>query len=250
MVEPKEEFTNFGFQKVPFNEKTSKVEAVFQSVAERYDIMNDLMSFGLHRLWKKRAISRLQVQPHYQVLDLACGTGDLTCAIHKYLNHRGAVFGADINSAMLKIARKRVIELNIFQSVRFIEANAECLPFETNSFNAAIIGFGLRNFTNIRASLNELYRVLQPGSRLVILEFSKPHPSIKPFFEAYSFNVLPKLGKIILKDSESYQYLAESIKLHPNQEELIALMEKSGFERCSYENLSGGISAIHVGYKI
>lgn len=242
--------THFGYETIPTQEKTQRIHEVFQSVADRYDLMNDLMSFGLHRLWKRMAVARCNIAPHHQVLDLAGGTGDLTALFAKRLNNEGRVFLSDINAAMLDIGKKRLADKGIVKPVEFVLANAESLPFLNESFDVVAIAFGLRNVTHKEIALHEIFRVLKPNGRLVILEFS--HPTSKPLntvYDAYSFSVLPCLGKLLCNDSESYRYLAESIRVHPNQETLKTMMETAGLSQVSYQNMNGGIVALHLGFK-
>jgi len=242
--------THFGFKKVPVNEKHKLVEGVFDSVANRYDLMNDLMSFGIHRLWKRHAISCCQILPNQKILDLAGGTGDLTRLMVKKVGSCGQIILCDINAAMLSVGRNRLLDEGIFENVNTVQANGEALPFEENCFDRVIISFGLRNITHKDKALASIYRVLKPGGRLVILEFSHPTSHVlSQLYDTYSFKVLPLLGKYFANDSESYRYLAESIRMHPSQESLKALVLSAGFERCEVQNLSGGIVAIHKGIK-
>jgi demethylmenaquinone methyltransferase / 2-methoxy-6-polyprenyl-1,4-benzoquinol methylase len=244
--------THFGYQTIKSSEKSERVRAVFQSVAKRYDLMNDLMSFGLHRLWKRIAVQKCALRPDHQVLDLAGGTGDLTALIAKELGPKGRVFLTDINEDMLSVAKNRLIDRGLLQSVEYLEANAECLPFENNRFHCVIMGFGLRNVTDKARALIEIERVLKPGGRAVILEFSEftsKHSALSAVYDAYSHSVLPMLGKLICNDADSYRYLAESIRRHPNQESLKDMMEKAGLQRVSYQNLNSGIVALHTGFK-
>ena len=241
--------THFGFRDVPVKDKAGHVREVFDSVADDYDLMNDLMSFGIHRLWKRYAISMTGLRPGQQVLDLAGGTGDLTRLIAPRIGDSGHVVLSDINAAMLANGRSRLIDKGITGNVSFALANAERLPFHDNHFDLVTIAFGLRNVTNIQHALNSIFQTLRPGGRLLILEFSKPASALKPAYDFYSFNVLPKLGQLIADDADSYRYLAESIRMHPDQETLQGMMEQAGFEDCDYHNLSGGIVAVHRGYR-
>jgi len=241
--------THFGFHDVPVKEKTRHVRAVFDSVADDYDLMNDLMSFGIHRLWKRFAINMAGLRPGQKVLDLAGGTGDLTRLIAPAIGDSGHVVLSDINAAMLANGRSQLIDKGITGNVSFALANAERLPFPDNHFDLVTIAFGLRNMTNIQHALNSMFRTLRPGGRLLVLEFSKPASALKPAYDFYSFKVLPKLGHLIADDADSYRYLAESIRMHPDQDTLQGMMEQAGFEECDYHNLSGGIVAIHRGYR-
>ena len=249
MTEP-EKKTHFGFQSVDWDEKEKKVQAVFQSVAQNYDFMNDLMSLGIHRLWKHFTINLSQVRPGQQVLDLAGGSGDLTRLLYKKVQPTGRVVLADINAAMLAVGRDRLLDEGLCEHLDYVQANAECLPFADNSFQCITMAFGLRNVTDKNQALNSMYRVCKPGGKLMILEFSTPIlPLLKPLYDTYSFHILPKLGQWFAKDAESYQYLAESIRMHPPQEELKMMIEQAGFEQCHYHNLTGGIVALHIAYK-
>lgn len=241
--------THFGFTQVPIKEKVHHVAQVFDSVATRYDFMNDLMSCGIHRLWKRFTIELSGVQRGQQVLDLAGGTGDLAAKFATLVGSEGQVVLADINTAMLQVARERL--LNKGTLVNYTQVNAESLPFADNSFDIITIAFGLRNVTDKEAALASMLRVLKPGGRVLILEFSefKIRP-LKPLYDLYSFKVLPFMGKMIANDPDSYRYLAESIRMHPNQEALLQMMQDAGFEHCDYHNLSGGIVALHRGYKL
>lgn len=242
--------THFGFTEVDIDEKAHRVADVFHSVAQKYDIMNDLMSLGIHRLWKKMAIDLLGVHPGQLVLDIAGGTGDLTAKISEKIGKTGKVVLSDINSSMLAVGRDRMIDKGLFDNIVFAQANAEILPFADNTFDRLIIGFGLRNVTDKDAALRSMFRVLKPGGRALILEFSKPiMPGLKPVYDTYSFKILPWLGKTVLNDPDSYRYLAESIRMHPDQNTLKNMMEQAGFEKCDVHNLSGGIVAIHRGFK-
>ncbi len=243
--------THFGYQTVAVEEKAKKVADVFHSVAARYDIMNDLMSLGIHRLWKRFTIEMAGVRTGQQVLDIAGGTGDLAKAFAKRVGPTGRVILSDINASMLGVGRDRLINEGIAQNVEFVQANAECLPFADNTFDLLTISFGLRNVTDKDKALRSMFRVLKPGGRLLVLEFSKPiHEPLSKIYDAYSFSVLPALGKLVTQDADSYRYLAESIRMHPDQETLKSMMETAGFERCDYHNLTGGIVALHRGFKL
>ncbi|MDQ8036758.1 MAG: bifunctional demethylmenaquinone methyltransferase/2-methoxy-6-polyprenyl-1,4-benzoquinol methylase UbiE [Pedobacter sp.] len=243
--------THFGYQTVATGEKARKVAEVFHSVAARYDIMNDLMSFGVHRLWKRYTIEMAGVRPGQQVLDIAGGTGDLAKAFSKRVGPTGKVILSDINASMLGVGRDRLIDNGLTQNLEFVQANAECLPFADNTFDLLTISFGLRNVTDKNKALRSMYRVLKPGGRLLVLEFSKPvvEPLSKAY-DAYSFSVLPALGQLVTQDADSYRYLAESIRMHPDQETLKGMMGNAGFERTDYHNLTGGIVALHRGFKL
>jgi len=242
--------THFGYQTVSADDKAGLVRDVFDSVASRYDIMNDLMSAGLHRIWKRYAIDQAALRPGNVVLDLAGGTGDLTRQFARKVGKEGHVVLADINAAMLEQGRRRLVDAGVAGNVSIAQVDAEELPFADRSFDCVAMAFGLRNVTDKNAALTSMYRVLKPGGKAMILEFSEPSKAIKPAYELYSFKILPALGKLIADDADSYRYLAESIRMHPNQEELKAMMQESGFERCRYHNLAAGIVALHVGYRI
>jgi demethylmenaquinone methyltransferase/2-methoxy-6-polyprenyl-1,4-benzoquinol methylase len=241
---------DFGYKEVPAAEKAKHVRAVFDSVADKYDLMNDLMSAGVHRLWKRYTLGQTGLRPGQCALDVAGGTGDLAAGMAGQVGERGLVVLSDINAAMLEVGRKRLLDRGLMRNVRFSLANAECLPFEDASFDCVTIGFGLRNVTDKPAALASMRRVLKPGGRLLVLEFSKPVvPGLKPVYDVYSFSVLPWLGRRVAGDSDSYQYLAESIRRFPDQESLKAMMEDAGLEDCRYHNLSGGIVALHKGFR-
>jgi len=245
-----EKTTHFGYQEVPVGEKQERVRAVFDSVATRYDLMNDLMSMGIHRLWKRRAVEMAGVRRGQRVLDLAAGTGDLAEKFSRIVGPEGQVVMSDINEAMLGQGRARLVDAGVVGNLDYAIANAEALPFASDSFDCVTIGFGLRNITNKQYALDEMFRVLRPGGRALVLEFS--HPTIAPLaraYDLYSFSVLPVMGKLVAGDSDSYRYLAESIRMHPDQETLLSMMEQAGMERCSFVNLTGGVVAIHRGYK-
>lgn len=243
--------THFGYREVPVGEKSSLVRGVFDSVANRYDLMNDLMSFGVHRLWKRIAVQLSNVHYGDKVLDLAGGTGDLTRLIQPRVGEQGQVVLADINAAMLRLGRDRLIDEGIVSNVRYAQVDAEKLPFKDNTFDCVCIAFGLRNVTHKDAALKSMYRVLKPAGRVIILEFSKPTGAwFKKTYDLYSFRILPLLGKIFAHDADSYRYLAESIRMHPDQARLKRMMEAAGFDRCEYFNLTQGVVAIHRGYKL
>jgi len=242
--------THFGYQEVPREEKVNKVAGVFHSVADKYDVMNDLMSLGIHRLWKRFTIEHSGVRAGQRVLDIAGGTGDLAAKFSQLVGDKGEVVLADINASMLEVGRERLTDRGVLGNIEYVQANAECLPFPDNHFDCITIAFGLRNVTDKDAALRSMYRILKPGGRLLVLEFSKPvTPGLSSVYDIYSFKLLPMMGKLVANDEESYRYLAESIRMHPPQDELKAMMETAGFERCKYFNLTGGIVALHRGYK-
>jgi len=241
--------THFGFQQVPVAEKAQRVRDVFDSVATEYDLMNDVMSLGIHRLWKRLAIGMANIQPGQQVLDLAGGTGDLVLLIAPKVGPQGKVVLSDINNAMIRTGRARLLDKGIAGNVEYIQADAEQLPFPDNSFDCITIAFGLRNVTHKQTALDSMYRVLKPGGRLLILEFSRPAALLRPAYDFYSFSILPRLGQLIARDAASYRYLAESIRMHPDQKTLVGMLESASFEHCDFHNLTGGIVAIHRGYK-
>jgi demethylmenaquinone methyltransferase/2-methoxy-6-polyprenyl-1,4-benzoquinol methylase len=245
-----ERSTDFGFQRVSLKDKTQRVRAVFDSVAARYDLMNDLMSAGAHRLWKRYTLALTHLRPGQRALDVAGGTGDLAVGLARQVGERGLVVLTDINAAMLARGRDRLIDAGIAGNVACVQANAERLPFPDGTFDCITIGFGLRNVTDKAAALASMRRSLKPGGQLIILEFSQPQvAALKPLYDAYSFRVLPLLGRWVTGDEASYRYLAESIRLHPDQEKLLAMMHAAGLEGCRYQNLSGGIVAVHRGYR-
>ena len=242
--------THFGYKTVSSDDKAGMVRSVFDSVAGRYDIMNDLMSAGLHRLWKRYTVDQAALRPGDVVLDLAGGTGDLAREFAAKVGKDGHVVLADINAAMLAQGRRRLVDAGIAGNVTIAQVDAQELPFADRSFDCVAMAFGLRNVTDKTAALTSMYRVLKPGGKVMILEFSEPNKAIKPAYDLYSFKVLPTLGKLIADDADSYQYLAESIRMHPDQETLKSMMQEVGFERCRYHNMAAGIVALHIGYRI
>ncbi|CAM4110565.1 bifunctional demethylmenaquinone methyltransferase/2-methoxy-6-polyprenyl-1,4-benzoquinol methylase UbiE [Serratia silvae] len=250
MADQAQETTDFGFRTVARDEKQAMVANVFHSVAAKYDVMNDLMSFGIHRIWKRFTIDCSGVRRGQRVLDLAGGTGDLAAKFSRMVGEQGQVVLADINDSMLKMGREKLRDHGIVGNISYVQANAEALPFPDNYFDCITISFGLRNVTDKDKALRSMFRVLKPGGRLLVLEFSKPllEPLSKAY-DAYSFHVLPKIGELVVKDPDSYRYLAESIRMHPDQETLKGMMALAGFENVNYFNLTGGIVALHRGFK-
>jgi demethylmenaquinone methyltransferase / 2-methoxy-6-polyprenyl-1,4-benzoquinol methylase len=243
--------TDFGYQQVPTAEKAARVRAVFDSVAGNYNLMNDLMSGGAHRLWKQFTLSQSGLRPGQQALDVAGGTGDLAAGMARQVGAGGLVVLSDINAAMLAVGRDELTDRGLVGNLRYSLANAEKLPFRDSMFDCVTIGFGLRNVTDKAAALRSMTRVLKPGGQLLVLEFSHPVvPGLKPLYDAYSFSVLPWLGKVVAKDEASYRYLAESIRRFPDQPTLVGMMQEAGLENCRYHNLSGGIVALHRGYRL
>ena len=241
--------TDFGFQRVPWGQKAQRVRGVFDSVAANYDLMNDLMSGGAHRLWKRFALDAVSLRPGQAGLDVAGGSGDLASGLARQVGKKGTVVLTDINAAMLARGRDRLIDEGQVGNVRCVQANAECLPFADSSFHAVTIGFGLRNVTDKVRALASMHRVLKPGGQLLVLEFSRPVAALRPLYDAYSFRILPLLGRYVAHDEASYRYLAESIRMHPDQETLLGMMRAAGLEDCRCHNLSGGIVAVHRGYR-
>lgn len=242
--------THFGFQQVPKGDKAGKVAEVFHSVAAKYDLMNDLMSGGVHRLWKRFTIEMSAVRPGHRVLDIAGGTGDLTAKFSRLVGNEGQVVLADINDSMLKVGRDKLLDNGIVSNVQFTQADAQYLPFPDNYFNCITIAFGLRNVTDKDLALRSMLRVLKPGGRLLILEFSKPsNPLLEKAYDVYSFKALPLMGQLITNDADSYRYLAESIRMHPDQETLKSMMDDAGFANTEYHNMTGGIVSLHKGIK-
>jgi demethylmenaquinone methyltransferase / 2-methoxy-6-polyprenyl-1,4-benzoquinol methylase len=250
MSDNRSESTDFGFQQVPWKEKAQRVRAVFDSVADRYDLMNDLMSGGAHRLWKQFTLSLTGLREGQRALDLAGGTGDLAAGLARQVGDRGLVILSDINGSMLERGRDRLTDRGVVANLQYVQANAERLPFANSQFDCVTMGFGLRNVTDKPAALASIYRVLKPGGQLLVLEFSQPVvPALARLYDVYSFSVLPVLGKAVAGDADSYRYLAESIRKHPDQETLVGLMKTAGFEDCRYHNLMAGIVAVHRGYR-
>ncbi len=244
------ETTHFGYQDVAKEEKAARVADVFHSVAAKYDIMNDLMSGGIHRIWKQFTIEVSRARRGQRILDIAGGTGDLAAKFSKIVGSTGQVILADINNSMLNVGRDKLTDKGIVSNIDYVQANAECLPFPDNYFDCITIAFGLRNVTDKDKALRSMYRVLKPGGQLLVLEFSKPsNPLVAKVYDQYSFKILPKMGAFIANDSESYQYLAESIRMHPDQETLKSMMLDAGFDACEYHNLTGGVVALHKGQK-
>jgi len=242
--------TDFGYAEVPTADKERRVREVFESVAGKYDLMNDLMSGGVHRLWKRFTLSQTGLRPGQRALDVAGGTGDIAAGMAEQVGDSGLVMLTDINAAMLSHGRDRMLDKGLVRNLQCSLANAERLPFKDNSFDCVTIAFGLRNVTDKAAALRSMFRVLRPGGQLLVLEFSKPvAPGLGPIYDAYSFSILPKLGKLVANDEASYRYLAESIRRFPDQDTLLAMFRDAGFDNCRYHNLTGGIVALHRGYK-
>ncbi len=247
---PTPDTVDFGYERVALEDKANRVRAVFDSVASRYDVMNDLMSFGVHRLWKRFLLSQTGLRPGQKALDVAGGTGDITVGLSKQVGSSGLVVLSDINAEMLRHGRDRLLDQGIVGNVEFALANAERLPFADRSFDCVTIAFGLRNVTDKAAALASMYRVLKPGGQLMVLEFSKPiAPGLGPIYDSYSFSVLPKLGQMVAGDANSYRYLAESIRMFPDQLTLETMMRAAGFEGVRHHNLTGGIVALHRGWR-
>ena len=241
--------TSFGFKTVSEEEKTEKVKEVFDSVATNYDLMNDLMSMGIHRLWKRFMLSQTGLKMGMKALDVAGGTGDIAALLREQVGESGLVVMTDINPSMLKEGRSRLLDRGKLKNIQVIQCDAEQLPFDEDQFDCVTIAFGLRNVTVKENALKSMFRVLKPGGKLLILEFSKPNEMLSPVYDIYSFNILPTLGEWVANDRESYQYLAESIRVHPDQEKLEQMILSAGFDRAEYRNLTGGIVALHIGYK-
>lgn len=246
----KDQYTDFGFQKVKAGEKAGRVAEVFHSVAGKYDLMNDLMSGGVHRLWKMFTVEMAAVRPGQTILDIAGGTGDLAKKFSRLTGPTGTVVLADINAAMLRVGRDKLLDRGVSQNLLFAQADAQYLPFPDHTFDCITIAFGLRNVTDKDLALRSMLRVLKPGGRLLVLEFSKPLSGLlEKAYDTYSFRVLPLMGKLVAGDADSYRYLAESIRMHPDQETLKQMMEAAGFSQCSYHNMTGGVVALHKGIK-
>ncbi|MDN3516646.1 bifunctional demethylmenaquinone methyltransferase/2-methoxy-6-polyprenyl-1,4-benzoquinol methylase UbiE [Aquisalimonas lutea] len=247
---PDDDTTDFGYQRVPRDEKARRVGRVFSSVAGRYDLMNDLMSAGLHRLWKRQTVAMARLRPGQQVLDLAAGTGDLAELMAPRVGTSGRIVMTDINEAMLSEGRARLIDAGWLRPIDYALADAEALPFASRSFDRVTMAFGLRNVTDKSRALTEMHRVLRPGGFALVLEFSQLYiRPLQPLYDAYSFQVLPRMGRLVAGDAESYRYLAESIRMHPDQETLRTMMTDAGLEDCDYTNLSAGVVAVHRGYR-
>lgn len=249
MSEP--DSTHFGFKAVPSGDKASLVKGVFDSVANKYDLMNDLMSFGVHRLWKRFAIELAGVRTGQVILDLASGTGDLADRFAGLVGPQGLVVMSDINASMLSVGRDRMVDRGHVGNIAYAQIDAEQLPLADDSLDLITIAFGLRNVTHKERALQSMFRALKPGGRALVLEFSKPTSKpLQKIYDAYSFGVLPRMGRLVANDPDSYRYLAESIRMHPDQETLKGMMEDAGFERCDVHNLTGGIVAVHRGFKL
>jgi demethylmenaquinone methyltransferase/2-methoxy-6-polyprenyl-1,4-benzoquinol methylase len=242
--------THFGFKQVDEDQKESMVAEVFHSVAAKYDVMNDVMSLGIHRIWKRYTIDCSGARKGHHVLDLAGGTGDLTAKFSRIVGSEGSVTLSDINPSMLEVGKDKLRDMGLVDNIKYVEANAEDLPFPDNSFDIVTMAFGLRNVTHKENALASIFRVLKPGGRLLVLEFSKPtSKALEKIYDTYSFHLLPKMGKLVADDEDSYRYLAESIRMHPDQDTLEQMMQDAGFEGTSYANLTGGIVALHRGFK-
>ncbi|MDA7793256.1 bifunctional demethylmenaquinone methyltransferase/2-methoxy-6-polyprenyl-1,4-benzoquinol methylase UbiE [Glaciecola sp.] len=242
--------THFGFKQVDEDQKESMVAEVFHSVAAKYDVMNDVMSLGIHRIWKRYTIDCSGARKGHHILDLAGGTGDLTAKFSRIVGSEGSVTLSDINPSMLEVGKDKLRDMGLVDNIKYVEANAETLPFPDNSFDIVTMAFGLRNVTHKENALASIFRVLKPGGRLLVLEFSKPTSAVlEKIYDTYSFHLLPKMGKLVANDEDSYRYLAESIRMHPDQDTLEKMMQDAGFEGTSYTNLTGGIVALHRGFK-
>ncbi|MBY6187330.1 bifunctional demethylmenaquinone methyltransferase/2-methoxy-6-polyprenyl-1,4-benzoquinol methylase UbiE [Marinobacter hydrocarbonoclasticus] len=250
MADGADKKTHFGYQQVDKTKKAEMVADVFHSVASKYDLMNDLMSFGVHRYWKRFTIECAAARPGMKVLDLAGGTGDLTAKFSHLVGETGEVVLADINDSMLKVGRAKLHDLGVVGNVSYVQANAEALPFPDNHFDIITIAFGLRNVTEKEKALRSMQRILKPGGKLLVLEFSKPQNAVmQKAYDFYSFQVIPRMGSMVAGDAESYRYLSESIRMHPDQETLKQLMLDAGFDQADYVNMTNGVVALHRGYK-
>ncbi len=246
----KNQNTHFGYKTVKAADKADLVANVFHSVANRYDLMNDLMSLGIHRLWKRYAIELASVREGQTILDLAAGTGDLAKLMAPKVGKSGKIILSDINDSMLMVGRDRMTDSGFIGNIEYVQANAESLPFKDKQFDCVTLAFGLRNVTDKDAALRSIYRVLKPGGRLLVLEFSKPtHSLLEKVYDEYSFKILPKIGSLVTDDEESYKYLAESIRMHPDQQTLKSMFLDAGFEQCDVHNLTGGVVALHRGFR-
>jgi len=246
----KNQDTHFGYKTVKAEDKANLVADVFHSVANRYDLMNDLMSFGIHRLWKRYAIELASVREGQTILDLAAGTGDLAKLMAPKVGKSGKIILSDINDSMLMVGRDRMTDSGFIGNIEYVQANAESLPFKDKQFDCVTLAFGLRNVTDKDAALRSIYRVLKPGGRLLVLEFSKPtHSLLEKVYDEYSFKILPKIGGLVTDDEDSYKYLAESIRMHPDQQTLKSMFLDAGFEQCDVHNLTGGVVALHRGFR-
>lgn len=244
------QYTDFGYERVETSKKADKVAEVFHSVAGKYDLMNDLMSGGVHRLWKMFTIEMAALRPGQKALDIAGGTGDLARKFADLVGPSGQVILADINESMLKVGRDKLLNQGLAHNLRFVQADVQKLPFPDNTFDCVSIAFGLRNVTHKDQALVDMQRVLKPGGRLLVLEFSKPKSDLlQKLYDSYSFRLLPLMGKLVTNDADSYRYLAESIRLHPDQETLKTMMEDAGLRQCGFHNMTGGIVALHKGIK-
>lgn len=241
--------TSFGYETVTEEQKTEKVKEVFDSVATNYDLMNDMMSIGVHRLWKRYMLTKTGLKLGMKALDVAGGTGDIAALLREQVGESGLVVMTDINESMLEEGRSRLLDRGKLKNIEVMQADAENLPFEENHFDCVTIAFGLRNVTVKENALKSMHRVLKPGGKMLILEFSKPNEMLSPIYDLYSFNILPRLGEWVANDRESYQYLAESIRVHPDQKKLKQMILSAGFDRSEFQNLTGGIVALHIGYK-
>lgn len=246
----KRDTTHFGYQEVDRSRKASLVDSVFSSVAQRYDLMNDAMSLGIHRLWKRHTAWLCTVRPGHRVLDLAGGTGDMAIQLYRHLGDNGEIIIADANARMLEVGRARLLDRGMSRQASFVRCNAETMPFGKEAFDRIVIAFGLRNMANKQHALEAVHRALKPGGKLIVLEFSKPGRLIQPLYDLWSFNVIPFLGRKLAESEDSYRYLVESIRMHPEQKTLLEIMNQAGFEKCHYLNLSQGIVAVHRGCKL